>query len=249
MKILVAIKRVVDFNVRVQVKPDGSGVATDGVKMSINPFDEIAIEEALRIKESGKAKEVVVVTIGSNAAQQQLRTALAMGADRAILVESDSEIQSLKAATSLLNIVNKEQPGLVIMGKQAIDDDNNQTPQMLATLWQRPQATFVSKLEVNDTTALATREVDAGLETIEITLPAVISTDLRLNEPRFVKLPDIMKAKRKPLEIVAINDTITGFNDTELNVTHHESPQARQKGVMVESVDELVAMLKEKGLV
>lgn len=145
MKILVAIKRVVDFNVRVQVRPDGSGVATDGVKMSINPFDEIAIEEALRIKEAGKASEVVVVTIGDNAAQQQLRTALAMGTDRAILVESNSTIQSLKAATSLLNIVQKEQPGLVIMGKQAIDDDNNQTPQMLATLWKRPQATFVSK--------------------------------------------------------------------------------------------------------
>lgn len=249
MKILVAIKRVVDYNVRVQVKPDGTGVATDGVKMSINPFDEIAIEEALRIKESGKASEVIVVTIGNNDAQQQLRTALAMGADRAILVESDTEIQSLKAATSLLNIIEKEQPGLVIMGKQAIDDDNNQTPQMLATLWKRPQATFVSKLEINDTTALATREVDAGLETIEVTLPAVISTDLRLNEPRFVKLPDIMKAKRKPLDVVSIIDTIENFNDKELTIKKYESPQARQKGVMVESVDELVAMLKEKGLV
>ena len=249
MKILVAIKRVVDFNVRVQVKPDGSGVATDGVKMSINPFDEIAIEEALRIKEAGKADEVVVVTISNNAAQQQLRTALAMGADRAILVESDSEIQSLKAATSLLYIVQKEQPGLVIMGKQAIDDDNNQTPQMLATLWQRPQATFVSKLEVNGDTALATREIDAGLETIEVTLPAVISTDLRLNEPRFVKLPDIMKAKRKPLDIINIDETIEGFSDKELTVSKYEPPQAREKGVMVESVDELIAMLKEKGLV
>ncbi len=249
MKILVAIKRVVDFNVRVQVKPDGSGVATDGVKMSINPFDEIAIEEALRIKESGVAKEVVVVTISSNDAQQQLRTALAMGADRAILVESNSEIQALKAATSLLSIVKKEQPGLVIMGKQAIDDDNNQTPQMLATLWKRPQATFVSKLEVNDTTALATREVDAGLETIEVTLPAVISTDLRLNEPRFVKLPDIMKAKRKPLDVISIDDTVAGFDDKELNVQLFESPMPREKGVMVESVDDLVTMLKEKGLV
>ncbi|MCF6318956.1 MAG: electron transfer flavoprotein subunit beta/FixA family protein [Proteobacteria bacterium] len=249
MKILVAIKRVVDFNVRVQVKPDGSGVATDGVKMSINPFDEIAIEEALRIKEAGKADEVIVVTISNNAAQQQLRTALAMGADRAILIESDSKIQSLKAATSLLNIVQKEQPGLVIMGKQAIDDDNNQTPQMLATLWQRPQATFVSKLEINGKTALATREVDEGLETIEIALPAVISTDLRLNEPRFVKLPDIMKAKRKPLDVININETIEGFSDKELTITHYEPPQARQKGVMVESVDELIAMLKEKGLV
>ncbi len=249
MKILVAIKRVVDFNVRVQVKPDGSGVATDGVKMSINPFDEIAIEEALRIKEAGNAAEVVVVTIGGTGAQQQLRTALAMGADRAILIESDSEIQSLKAATSLLNIVQKEQPGLVIMGKQAIDGDNNQTPQMLATLWKRPQATFVSKLEIKGETALATREVDAGLETIEITLPAVISTDLRLNEPRFVKLPDIMKAKRKPLDVININETLERFSDKELTIQSYEPPQARQKGIMVESVDELVAMLKEKGLI
>jgi electron transfer flavoprotein beta subunit len=249
MKILVAIKRVVDFNVRVQVKPDGSGVATDGVKMSINPFDEIAIEEALRIKEAGLASEVLVITIGNSDAQQQLRTAMAMGADRAILVETSSEVQSLKAATSLLHIVEKEQPGLVIMGKQAIDDDNNQTPQMLATLWQRPQATFVSKFEISDSKALATREVDAGLETIEITLPAVISVDLRLNEPRFVKLPDIMKAKRKPLDVISIDETLTGFDSKELNISQYESPQPRQKGVMVESVDELVSMLKEKGLV
>lgn len=249
MKILVAIKRVVDYNVRVQVKPDGSGVATDGVKMSINPFDEIAIEEALRIKEAGTASEVIVVSIGPNTTQQQLRTALAMGADRAILIESENEIQSLKAATSLLSIVEKEKPGLVIMGKQAIDDDNNQTPQMLATLWKRPQATFVSKLEVNETKALATREVDAGLETIEVTLPAVISTDLRLNEPRFVKLPDIMKAKRKPLDIKPIAETLGDFSDNELNIQKYESPQPREKGIMVESVDELVSMLKEKGLV
>ena len=249
MKIIVAIKRVVDYNVRIQVKPDGTGVATDGVKMSINPFDEIAVEEALRIKEAGHAEEVIVVTIGNTEAQQQLRTALAMGADRAILIESPSEIQSLKAATSLLNIVQKEQPGLVIMGKQAIDDDNNQTPQMLATLWKRPQATFVSKLEISGASALATREVDAGLETIEVTLPAVISTDLRLNEPRFVKLPDIMKAKRKPLDVISITDTIEGFSDNELTVTKYESPQPREKGIMVDSVDELVAILKEKGLI
>jgi len=178
-----------------------------------------------------------------------LRTALAMGADRAILVESNSTIQSLKAATSLLNIVQKEQPGLVIMGKQAIDDDNNQTPQMLAALWKRPQATFVSKLEINDGKALATREVDAGLETIEVSLPAVISTDLRLNEPRFVKLPDIMKAKRKPLDVINIDETLAGFDDTELSIEKYESPQPRQKGIMLESVDELVAALKERGLV
>jgi electron transfer flavoprotein beta subunit len=249
MKILVAIKRVVDFNVRVQVKPDGSGVATDGVKMSINPFDEIAIEEALRIKEAGNADEVIVVTIGSNDAQQQLRTALAMGADRAILIESTVEIQSLKAATTLLNIVEKEQPGLIIMGKQAIDDDNSQTPQMLATLWKRPQATFVSEFKIDGNKAVATREVDAGLESIEINLPAVISVDLRLNEPRFVKLPDIMKAKRKPLDVIAIEETQNGFEDKELEIINYETPQPRVKGVMVESVDELVALLNEKGLV
>ncbi|WP_154223237.1 electron transfer flavoprotein subunit beta/FixA family protein [Marinicella rhabdoformis] len=249
MKILVAIKRVVDYNVRVQVKPDGSGVATDGVKMSINPFDEIAIEEALRIKEQGHADEVVVVTIGSNDSQQQLRTAMAMGADRSILVESNEAIQPLHAAQVLLKVVEAEAPGLVIMGKQAIDDDNNQTPQMLATLWNRPQATFASKLVLNGETAQVTREVDAGLETIEVDLPAVISTDLRLNEPRFVKLPDIMKAKKKPLDVQAIADLVASSDGAPVMVSQHEPPQPRQKGIMVESVDELVNVLKEKGLV
>ncbi len=249
MKILVPIKRVVDYNVRVQVKPDGSGVATDGVKMSINPFDEIAIEEALRLKEQGKADEVVVVSIGPDEAQQQLRTALAMGADRAILLQSGEAVQPLQAANALLKIVQEEQPELVIMGKQAIDDDNNQTPQMLATLWDRPQATFVSKLSLENNKATATREVDAGLETIEVELPAVISTDLRLNEPRFVKLPDIMKAKRKPLETRPLSDVTGDFSEQELTITQYEAPQPRQKGVMVESVDELITLLKEKGLV
>ena len=249
MKILVAIKRVVDYNVRVQVKPDGSGVATDGVKMSINPFDEIAIEEALRIKEQGHADEVVVVTIGSNDSQQQLRTAMAMGADRSILVESNEAIQPLHAAQVLLKVVEAEAPGLVIMGKQAIDDDNNQTPQMLATLWNRPQATFASKLVLNGDKAQVTREVDAGLETIEVDLPAVVSTDLRLNEPRFVKLPDIMKAKRKPLDVQAIADLVASSDGAAVTVSQHEPPQPRQKGIMVESVDELVNILKEKGLV
>lgn len=248
MKILVAIKRVVDYNVRVQVKPDGTGVATDGVKMSINPFDEIAVEEALRIKEQGKADEVIVVSIGTNDAQQQLRTALAMGADRAILVKSDEAVQPLQAAQVLLKVIEKEQPGLVITGKQAIDDDNNQTPQMLATLWDRPQATFVSKLEFTDKGLKATREVDAGLETIEVELPAVISTDLRLNEPRFVKLPDIMKAKKKPMETIDINDIAADRSQQKINVKSYEPPQPREKGVMVKSVDELVTMLKEKGL-
>lgn len=250
MKILVAIKRVVDYNVRVQVKPDGSGVATDGVKMSINPFDEIAIEEALRIKEQGKADEVIVVTIGNNDSQQQLRTAMAMGADRAILVETDIAVQPLQAAQVLLQVIDLEQPGLVITGKQAIDDDNNQTPQMLATLWDRPQATFASKIDFIDNNKInVTREVDAGLETIQVDLPAVVSTDLRLNEPRFVKLPDIMKAKRKPLDIKSIADLVPSPKGQAIEVVQHEPPQARQKGVMVESVDELIEILKDKGLV
>lgn len=249
MKILVAIKRVVDYNVRVQVKPDGSGVATDGVKMSINPFDEIAIEEALRIKESGKADEVIVVTIGSNDSQQQLRTAMAMGADRAILVETAAAVQPLQAAQVLLKVIEQVQPGLVITGKQAIDDDNNQTPQMLATLWDRPQATFASKVEfVEGNNIQVTREVDAGLETIQVELPAVVSTDLRLNEPRFVKLPDIMKAKRKPLEVQNIDELVPAPKGSAIEVIKHESPQARQKGVMVETVDELIEILKDKGL-
>ncbi len=249
MKILVPIKRVVDYNVRVQVKPDGSGVATDGVKMSINPFDEIAVEEALRIKEAGKADEIVVISIGPSEAQQQLRTALAMGADRAILLQTDEPAQPFQAATALLEVIRNEQPGLVIMGKQAIDDDNNQTPQMLATLWGRPQATFVSRLELSGDKAVATREVDAGLETIEVDLPAVISTDLRLNEPRFVKLPDIMKAKRKPLDTRPLAEVMGENTAPSLAITAYEAPQPRQKGVMVENVDELIALLKEKGLV
>src|SRR5580698_4136246 len=199
--ILVGIKRVIDYSVRVRVKPDGSGVVTDGVKMSINPFDEIALEEALRIRERNLAGEVMAVSIGPAEAQQQLRTALAMGADRALLVQVDSPVDPLTAAQVFLKLVQKHSPQLVILGKQAIDDDNGQTGQMLAALWDRPQATFASKLELKDGSARVTREVDAGLETIEIDLPAVITTDLRLNEPRYIKLPDIMKAKKKPLEI------------------------------------------------
>jgi electron transfer flavoprotein beta subunit len=196
-RILVGLKRVVDYNVRVRIRSDGSGVDTDGVKMSINPFDEIALEEALRIRERGDADEVVVVSIGSSESQQQLRTGLAMGADRAILVESQESVDPLTCAKIFLELVKREEPGLVLLGKQAIDNDNNQTGQMLAALWNRPQATFASKLELNDNVATVTREVDAGLETIEIDLPAVVTTDLRLNEPRYVKLPDIMKAKKK----------------------------------------------------
>lgn len=247
-RILVGLKRVVDFNVRVRVKSDGSGVQTEGVKMSINPFDEIALEEALRIRERGEAQEIVVVSIGSSESQQQLRTGLAMGADRAILVETDTAPDQLTIARIFLALVRKENPGLVLLGKQAIDNDNNQTGQMLATLWQRPQATFASKLVIDGSKATVTREVDAGLETIEIELPAVVTSDLRLNEPRYVKLPDIMKAKKKPLETVAIADL--GVDEAPaLTAVAYEPPPQRQKGVMVDDVAGLVDALKSRGLV
>ncbi len=246
-KIIVCLKRVVDYNVRIRVKPDGSGVVTDGLKMSINPFDEIALEEALRIRERGEAVEVLVVSIGPEDAQQQLRTGLAMGADRAILVQTGAELEPLAAAMVLHRIVEKEQPELVLLGKQAIDDDCNQTGQMLAALWNRPQATFASKLELKGTVATVTREVDAGLEVLEVDLPAVITSDLRLNEPRYVKLPDIMKAKKKPIEIVPIDSF--GVDVTpRLRVTKHEAPPSRSRGIMVKSVDELVGALRDRGL-
>lgn len=247
MKILVAYKRVVDYNVRVQVKPDGSGVVTDGVKLSANPFDEIALEEALRLRDKGIATEVVVVTIAPADAQAHLRNGLAMGANRAIHVVSDAPIQPLTAARALLKLVEKEQPDLFILGKQAIDDDANQTGQMLATLWGRPQATFASKLEVEGGKATVTREVDAGLETLEVDLPAVVTTDLRLNEPRFIKLPDIMKAKSKSLESIPFADLGVDSGDT-LKTTHFTPPAKRGKGVMVKDAAELVAALKQKGL-
>ena len=247
MKILVAIKRVVDYNVRIQVKPDGSGVVTDGVKMSTNPFDEIALEEALRLREAGVASEVVVISIGPGEAEQQLRSGLAMGANRAILVKTPGAIQPLTAARTLLKIIETEQPGLVILGKQAIDDDANQTGQMLAALWNRPQATFASKLVVAGDKATVTREVDAGLETIEVDLPAVVTTDLRLNEPRFIKLPDIMKAKSKPLQTIDFASLGVESGD-DLSTTHYAPPAKRSRGVMVKDVAELVAALKNKGL-
>lgn len=247
MKILVGIKRVVDYNVRVRVKPDGSGVDLDGAKMSVNPFDEIALEEALRLREAGKASEVIVVSIGTNACQQQLRTALAMGADRAIQVDTDQDLQPLAVAKAFLAIAEKEQPGLVIVGKQAIDDDNSQTGQMLAALWNRPQATFASEVMVEGEVATVIREVDAGLETIEIDLPAVITTDLRLNEPRFVKLPDIMKAKRKPLEIIPLSDLAVA-NENTIQIDQFAPPAARAKGIMVDSAEALVTELKSRGL-
>lgn len=248
MKILVGIKRVVDYNVRIRVRSDGSGVDTEGVKMSINPFDEIALEQALRIREAGDAEEVIVVSLGGNECQQQLRSGLAMGADRAIQIDTAERLQPLTLARAFLKVVEKEQPGLVILGKQAIDDDNSQTGQMLAALWDRPQATFASGLELNGNTATVVREVDAGLETIEIDLPAVITVDLRLNEPRFVKLPDIMKAKRKPLEVIPLDELgITSEND--LQISHYAPPPVREKGIMVEDTAQLVAELKNRGLV
>ncbi len=249
-KILVGLKRVVDYNVRVRVKPDGTGVVTDGVKMSINPFDEIALEEALRIKEQGattEITEVIVVSIGPADTQQQLRTGLAMGADRAILVQTDSPVEPLAAAKIFLQLVEKESPQIVLLGKQGIDDDNNQTGQMLAALWDRPQATFASKVELEGGKAKVTREVDAGLETIEVDLPAVFTTDLRLNEPRYVKLPDIMKAKKKPLDTVVI-DSLGVDTAPQFKTTKYEPPAARSKGIMVKDVAELVAALKQKGL-
>ena len=247
-RILVGIKRVVDYNVRIRVKPDGSGVITDGVKMSINPFDEIALEEALRIKERGGAEEVVVATVGPADCQQQLRTALAMGADRALHVQADGVVEPLVAARALLKLVEKEQPMMVILGKQAIDDDNSQTGQMLAGLWNRPQATFASKVELSEGKARVTREVDAGLETLEVDLPAVITTDLRLNEPRYVKLPDIMKAKKKPLEALTLGG-IGVEQKQRLKLVKFEPPPQRQKGIRVKDAAELVDALRKKGLV
>jgi electron transfer flavoprotein beta subunit len=245
-KIIVCLKRVVDYNVRIRVKPDGSGVVTEGLKMSINPFDEIALEEALRIREQGKAGEVVLVSIGPDDAQQQLRTGLAMGADRAILVQTAADLEPLAAARVLHRLIDREQPGLVLLGKQAIDDDCNQTGQMLAALWNRPQATFASRLELNGDVATVTREVDAGLEVLEVDLPAVVTTDLRLNEPRYVKLPDIMKAKKKPIESLAIESLDVDIAPV-LRVTRYEAPATRSRGVMVKSVEELVGALRDRG--
>ncbi|MDG2107841.1 MAG: electron transfer flavoprotein subunit beta/FixA family protein [Woeseiaceae bacterium] len=246
-KILVGLKRVVDYNVRVRVKSDSSGIETEGVKMSINPFDEIALEEALRIKERGEASEIIVISIGSTEAQQQLRTGLAMGADRAILVETDSQVGSLCVARAIKSFIDRDSVDLVILGKQAIDGDNNQTAQMLSAIWDRPQATFASQLEIKGDKAMVTREIDAGLEVIEIDLPAVISADLRMNEPRYVKLPDIMKAKKKPLEITALSD-LNIDQGPEIKSLLFEAPLERSRGAMVNDVAELVATLKEKGL-
>jgi len=256
-RILVGIKRVVDYNVRVRVKPDGSGIATEGVKMSINPFDEIALEEALRIREGGAAEEIVVASIGPADCQQQLRTALAMGADRALLVETAAggaapaghgELEPSTIARVFLALVKREEPFIVLLGKQAIDDDNSQTGPMLAALWDRPQATFASKIELSGERATVTREVDAGLETIEVELPAVLTTDLRLNEPRYVKLPEIMKAKKKPLETLSLAGL--GIEPrARVRAVRYEPPPQRQKGIIVKDTGELLAALRHKGLI
>jgi electron transfer flavoprotein beta subunit len=245
MKVMVAVKRVVDFNVKVRVKADRSGVELANVKMSMNPFDEIAVEEALRLKEAGKAAEVVAVSIGAAACQETLRSALAMGADRAILVETDAELQPLAVAKLLAAVARKEAIGLAILGKQAIDDDANQTGQMLAALLDWPQATFANRLEINEGRARVAREVDGGLETVEIPLPAVITTDLRLNTPRYASLPSIMKAKKKPLEVVKPADL--GVDPApRLATVKVDEPGQRKAGIVVKDVAELVEKLKNE---
>ena len=243
MKILIPVKRVIDSNVKVRVKPDQSGVDLAGVKMSMNPFDEISVEEALRLKEAGKATEVVVVSIGPAKAEETLRTALAMGADRAILIETDEAVEPLAVAKLLKGVVEAEQPGLVIVGKQAIDDDSNQTGQMLAALLNWGQATFASKVELAADKATVTREVDGGLQTIDVKLPAIITSDLRLNEPRYASLPNIMKAKKKPLDKKAPADFGVDIAP-RLKVLKTEEPGGRKAGVKLATVAELVEKLK-----
>ena len=245
MKILVTVKRVVDYNVKIRVKPDGTGVELANVKMSMNPFDEISVEEALRLKEAGKAEEVVVVSIGPAKAEETLRTALAMGADRAILVETDDAVEPLAVAKILKGVVEAEQPGLVITGKQAIDDDSNQTGQMLSALLGWSQATFASKLDLGADKATVTREVDGGLQTIDVKLPAIVTTDLRLNEPRYASLPNIMKAKKKPIDDKSVADY--GVDVTpRLEVLKTAEPAGRKAGVKVKDVAELVSKLKNE---
>jgi electron transfer flavoprotein beta subunit len=251
MKLLVAVKRVIDYNVKPRVKMDGSGVDLANVKMSMNPFDEIAVEEAVRLKEKGAASEIVAVSVGPAKAQETLRTALAMGADRAILVQTPddvgAEVEPLAVAKILKGIVEEEQPGLVIMGKQAIDDDSNQTGQMLAALLGWPQGTFASKVEIAGTDASVTREIDGGLETVKLSTPAIVTTDLRLNEPRYASLPNIMKAKSKPLAVKSPGDYGVDVAP-RLETVKVTEPSKRQAGVKVGSVDELVDKLKALGV-
>ena len=246
MKILVPVKRVIDYNVKPRVKADGSGVDLANVKMSMNPFDEIAVEEAIRIKEAGKAEEIIAVSIGPAKAQETLRTALAMGADRAILVETDDEVEPLAVAKILKAVAEEEQPGLIMLGKQAIDDDSNQTGQMLAALMGRPQGTFANTVEVEGDSVTVKREVDGGLQTVKLTLPAIVTTDLRLNEPRYASLPNIMKAKKKPLDEKTAADFGVDVSP-RLEVMKTSEPAERAAGIKVSSVDELVAKLKDAG--
>ena len=248
MKVLVPVKRVIDYNVKPRVKMDGTGVDLTNVKMSMNPFDEIAVEEAIRLKEKGAASEIVVVSVGPQKAQDTLRTALAMGADRAILIQTDQEVEPLAVAKLLKAVTDEEQPGLVLLGKQAIDDDSNQTGQMLAALTGRPQGTFASKVEIKGDIVEVTREVDGGLETVSLKLPAIVTTDLRLNEPRYASLPNIMKAKTKPMATKTPADY--GVDITpRLTTIKVEEPAKRQAGVKLGSVDELVGKLKDLGVV
>ncbi|MDJ0956505.1 MAG: electron transfer flavoprotein subunit beta/FixA family protein [Arenicellales bacterium] len=248
MKILVPIKRVVDYNVKVRVKSDQTGVETANVKMSMNPFDEIAVEEAIRLQEAGTAEEIVIVSIGIKQCQETIRTALAMGADRGILVETEEEVQPLAVAKILKHLVEKESPQLVITGKQAIDDDNNQTGQLLAALLGWSQGTFASKLEFTDDRLKLTREVDGGLETVSLSLPSVVTTDLRLNEPRFVKLPNIMKAKKKQLDIIPM-DSLGLDTTSRVKILKVEDPPQREAGIKVDSVEELIDKLKNEAKV
>jgi len=248
MKVLVPVKRLIDYNVKIRVKPDGSGVETQNVKMSMNPFDEIAVEAAVRLKESGQAEEVIAVSLGVSQCQETIRTALAMGADRGILVEADAALEPLAVAKCLKAIVEKEGPELVILGKQAIDDDSNQTGQMLAALLGWAQGTFASRIELLDGSAKVTREVDGGLETVDLKMPCIVTTDLRLNEPRYASLPNIMKAKKKPIETIAPGDL--GVDPTpRLKILNVAEPPRRQAGIKVESVAELVDKLKNEAKV
>ncbi|MGN6904665.1 electron transfer flavoprotein subunit beta/FixA family protein [Neisseria sp. P0015.S006] len=248
MKALVAVKRVVDYNVKVRVKADGSDVDIGNVKMSMNPFDEIAVEEAVRLKEAGKVSEIVVVSLGEKKCEETLRTALAMGADRAVHVETDAKLESLVVAKLLKAVADKENPQILLLGKQAIDDDANQVAQMLAALLNAAQGTFASKVQIEGEEALVTREIDGGEETVALKLPAVISADLRLNEPRFVKLPNIMAAKKKPLEKLSPADLAVDISP-RLNTVKFAEPKARQAGVKVADVAELVEKLKNEAKV
>ena len=248
MKILVTAKRVVDYNVNIRVLADQSGVDLNNVKMSVNPFDEIAIEEAVRLKEAGKAEEVIVVSVGQTQCQEQLRTALALGADRGILVETEEDMQPLAIAKVLKAVVDKEQPGLIITGKQAIDGDNSQTGQMVAALAGLAQATFASEVEIGDGSATVTREIDGGLETITVKLPAIVTTDLRLNEPRYASLPNIMKAKKKPIDVITPADLGVDVAP-RVKTLKVEPPAERAAGIKVESVEALVDKLRNEAKV